>query len=181
MSNKGLELRLFVYGTLKRGFRNHRHFCQGVVLVEEGWLRGRLYQLPPGYPGLLIPEQDVVAEGTADPLRDAAMDEHILPEIRRERSAEGHAEGGQWSPVWGEILVFGDPARRLPSIDRLEDFRPDLPSIYRRVLARVHRNPPASPIAAWVYVMARPDPGARLLLNGRWSGKQLQSESGSVS
>ena len=171
MSKEGVELRLFVYGTLKRGFDNHRRFCQGVLSVEEGWLWGRLYQLPPGYPGLLIPEPDVVAEGTADPLRDAAMDEHNLPEIRRERPAEAHAEEGQWSPVWGEILVFGDPARRLPSIDRLEDFRPALPSIYRRVLARVHRNPPADPVAAWVYVMAQPDPQARLLSNGHWTEK----------
>ena len=170
MSNEGLEFRMFVYGTLKRGFDNHRRFCHGVLSVEEGWLRGRLYQLPAGYPALVIPQQDVLADGTADPLHDAAMAKHIVPETRFERSAEPHAEAGQWSRIWGEILVFSDPARRLPSIDRLEDFKPSRPSVYRRVLACVHRNPPSSPIAAWVYVMGRPDPKARLLLDGRWTG-----------
>ena len=171
MSNEGFELRLFVYGTLKRGFGNHRRFCQGVVSAEEGWLCGRLYQLPPGYPGLMIPEQDVLAEGTADPLHDAAMAGGRRPAAAPEKLGEPLQTLGPWSQVFGEILVFGDPGRRLPAIDRLEDLRPARPSIYRRVLACVHRNPPASPIAAWVYVIAQPDPQARLLSNGRWTEK----------
>ena len=171
MSNEGPELRLFVYGTLKRGFGNHRRFCQGFLSVEEGWLRGRLYQLPPAYPGLMVPEQDVLAEGTTDPLADAAIGGGGRPGTAAEKLGDPLQTLGPWSQVFGEILVFGDPARRLPAVDRLEDFRPSRPSLYRRVLACVHRNPPASPIAAWVYVIGQPDNQARLLADGRWSEK----------
>ena len=65
-------LRLFVYGTLKRGCWNHERFCRGVLSVEEAVVRGRLYELPSGIPVLEVPEADVLAHGTANPLADVA-------------------------------------------------------------------------------------------------------------
>ena len=117
MSNEGLEFRMFVYGTLKRGFDNHRRFCEGVLSVEEGWLRGRLYQLPAGYPALVIPERDVLADGTADPLHDAAMDEHVLPEFRPEGSAEAQAKGGAVAACLGRDSRLRRP-RPTPALHR---------------------------------------------------------------
>ena len=64
-------LRLFVYGTLKRGYWNHDAFCLGVLEVREAQVRGRLYE-GPGFPLLEVPEEDVLASGTADPLADVA-------------------------------------------------------------------------------------------------------------
>jgi len=68
----GASLRLFVYGTLKRGCWNHDRFCRGVLDVQEAVVRGRLYEMPSGTPVLEVPEADVLAHGTGDPLVDVA-------------------------------------------------------------------------------------------------------------
>ena len=47
------ELRVFVYGTLKPGECNHLAYCGGRVAWSQGAkIRGALYGLPLGYPGL---------------------------------------------------------------------------------------------------------------------------------
>jgi gamma-glutamylcyclotransferase (GGCT)/AIG2-like uncharacterized protein YtfP len=47
------DLKVFVYGTLKPGEVNYARYCQGKVLAaQEAIVRGRLYQLPVGYPAL---------------------------------------------------------------------------------------------------------------------------------
>ena len=51
-------LRLFVYGTLKRGFWNHDRFCRGVLAVEDAVVRGRLFETSSGIPVLEVPEED---------------------------------------------------------------------------------------------------------------------------
>ncbi|WP_211341206.1 gamma-glutamylcyclotransferase family protein [Desulfoglaeba alkanexedens] len=65
-------LRLFVYGTLKRGFWNHDRFCRGVLDVREAVVRGRLYEMHSGIPVLQVPDGDVLAHGSPDPLADVA-------------------------------------------------------------------------------------------------------------
>ena len=45
MNTSGM-LKLFVYGTLKRGYWNHDAFCQGVLDIRDAHLRGRLYEEP---------------------------------------------------------------------------------------------------------------------------------------
>jgi gamma-glutamylcyclotransferase (GGCT)/AIG2-like uncharacterized protein YtfP len=55
---------IFVYGTLKRGQRNHERFCRGALAAREASVRGRLYDLPYGYPALVVPKGDVQATGT---------------------------------------------------------------------------------------------------------------------
>lgn len=48
-------LQIFVYGTLKPGFHNYRRYCAGYTVQEQPALvRGALYGLPAGYPGLTI-------------------------------------------------------------------------------------------------------------------------------
>ncbi|WP_353740503.1 gamma-glutamylcyclotransferase [Desulfoferrobacter suflitae] len=54
-------LRLFVYGTLKGGCVNHAAFCRGTSSVELAQVRGRLYELPTGFPVLLVPAGDILA------------------------------------------------------------------------------------------------------------------------
>ena len=51
--NTSPVLRLFVYGTLKRGYGNHDRFCQGVLEIREAQVRGRLYE-GPGFPVLEV-------------------------------------------------------------------------------------------------------------------------------
>ena len=56
--------RVFVYGTLKRGFSNHEYFCRGVTAIDEAVICGRLYALNAQIPTLAIPEASVLARGS---------------------------------------------------------------------------------------------------------------------
>jgi hypothetical protein len=59
-------LRLFVYGTLKRGYWNHQRFCAQALCIEPAVVWGRLYHLYAGFPALEVPEGLILARGTAD-------------------------------------------------------------------------------------------------------------------
>jgi gamma-glutamylcyclotransferase (GGCT)/AIG2-like uncharacterized protein YtfP len=136
---------MFFYGTLKRGHRNHDAFCRGALLVEEAMIRGKLYDLPFGYPALVVPEEDVFAVGTASPLRDAAEQRWL---------GRGETRPASGPRVFGELFAFDDPQARLPSLDRLEGFDPeDGSSPYRRVLLPVETEGNDG-VLAWAYVVA---------------------------
>ena len=148
---------IFFYGTLKRGHRNHDAFCRGALRVQEVAVRGKLYNLPLGYPALVVPEEDVFAVGTASPLRDAA-------EQRRLGHVFSHPASGP--RVFGELFAFDDPEARLPALDRLEGFDPeDASSPYRRVLLPVGTEGDSG-VLAWAYVVATAS-GVHLP-EGRW-------------
>jgi len=160
-ANTNGMLRLFVYGTLKRGFWNHDRFCRGVLTVEEAVVRGRLFETSSGIPVLQVPEEDILAVGTTDPLADVATQAHVTarmssPEPTPDRPPK-KGTGAPWGDVYGELLTFDDPETRLPAIDRLEGFHPGGPSLYRRVLVAVQVN--GSVIPAWLYVGEDPIPG----------------------
>lgn len=70
MKNNDNHLRLFVYGTLKRGFWNHDQFCTRAISIEPATTWGWLYHLPAGFPALEVPDCSILAHGTADPLAD---------------------------------------------------------------------------------------------------------------
>ena len=144
-------LRLFVYGTLKRGCWNHDRFCRGVLSVEEAVVRGRLYEMPSGIPVLQVPEEDILARGTADPLADVATQARFAGELASIlKPVPESATAGDWAPVYGEFLTFDDPETRLPAIDRLEGFHPGGSCLYRRILAPVWAA--GAVIPAWLYV-----------------------------
>lgn len=161
-------LRLFVYGTLKQGYWNHERFCRGVLSVEEAVVRGRLYELPSGIPVLEVPEADVLAYGTADPLADVATQARFAEDLASIlKPVPESATAGDCGPVYGELLSFDDPETRLPAIDRLEGFLPGGPSLYRRVLvpAITHRGV----VPVWIYVSRRPPHRhARPLSGSKW-------------
>ena len=146
---------MFFYGTLKRGHANHDRFCKGYSSVEEAAVRGRLYDLPFGFPALVVPEEDVRAVGTADYVEDA----------RRSRGApDAGAQVADGPRVFGELFVFDDPGDRLPALDLLEGFAPDAPGFYRRVLIPVETGGGA--VMAWAYAVERPS--GTHLPGGRW-------------
>jgi gamma-glutamylcyclotransferase (GGCT)/AIG2-like uncharacterized protein YtfP len=136
-------LRLFVYGTLKRGGRYHDRYCSGARSIETASVRGRVYQLPEGYPVLVVPEGTILARGSADPAAD----------VRRQAAAALAISevDPSWTDIPGELFTFDDPQTRLPRIDELEEFHPDGASLYRRVLLRV-RCASGTSVAAWAYV-----------------------------
>ena len=148
---------LFFYGTLKRGHANHERYCRGALRVQEATLRGELYDLPFGFPALVVPEEDVYATGSADPIHDALEQQRLNDTgVRRPDSPR----------VYGELFTFDDPEARLPALDRLEGFDPDGgPNLYRRVLVPVETAERAH-VAAWVYAIEKPS-GVHLP-GGRW-------------
>ena len=151
-------LTMFVYGTLKRGERNHERFCTGALRVEEGAVRGEVYDLPLfDYPELIVPEESVRAFGTDDYAGDAELQDRLACE--RSLPVEGPL-------VFGEIFYFDDPGFRLPAIDRLEGFDPaDASSQYRRVLLRVEAEQ-GRVLLAWAYAVR--EPSGTFLPDGTW-------------
>jgi gamma-glutamylcyclotransferase (GGCT)/AIG2-like uncharacterized protein YtfP len=149
-------LTLFFYGTLKRGHANHDRFCRGYLRVEEATARGWLYDLPSGYPALVVPEKDVRAVGTADPVYDASRQQTF------DRTGVRRPDGRK---VSGELFTFEDPEERLPALDRLEGFDPTGPSPYRRVLIPVETSGGAGALA-WAYVTEKSS--GTHLPGGRW-------------
>jgi len=153
------RLTLFVYGSLKRGHSNHGRFCRGVLDVREATALGRLYDLPFGFPGLVVPTVDVRAEGTSNYSADA----------RRSGSSPGlcipkaHPE---WDVIHGEILTFGDPEERLPAMDGLEGYIPGKPSLYRRILIPAVPSGAERAVLAWAYAIGSAS-GVHLP-GGRW-------------
>ncbi len=165
--NTNAMLRLFVYGTLKRGFWNHDRFCRGVLDVQEAMVRGCLYEMPSGIPVLQVPEVDILAHGTADPLADVATQARLSDRVALSlKVTPENATPGDWCPVYGELLTFDDPEFRLPAIDRLEGFLPGRSSLYKRVLVPVCISGQISP--AWVYVIAQKHRAWRFLPKGIW-------------
>jgi gamma-glutamylcyclotransferase (GGCT)/AIG2-like uncharacterized protein YtfP len=135
---------MFFYGTLKRGQDNHDLYCSGATRVEEATVRGELYDLPFGYPALVVPEESIYAVGTGDPTRDVEEQRRL----GREQVPQLEGPG-----VLGELFAFDDAESRIPPIDRLEGFDPaDSSSHYRRVLLPVETSE-GSVVMAWAYVV----------------------------
>lgn len=148
---------LFAYGTLKCGFSNHDTFCQNALRIEDATVYGELYDLPFGFPALVVPENDVRATGTRDPARDVAT-QHRLNETPIVPPPGGAPR------VFGELLNLEDPGDRLPKLDHLEGFEPGGRSLYRRILVPVEtatRN-----VLAWAYAIEGPT--GTHLPGGRW-------------
>ena len=112
-------VRMFFYGTLKRGGQYH-DLCRGGTLVSgRAEVDGLLYDLPEGYPALLVPPGKVLAVGSDDYLRDAR--DALVVSQRALPMPDG-------ASVHGEVYEFGDPVRRLPILDTLEGFDPADPA-----------------------------------------------------
>jgi gamma-glutamylcyclotransferase (GGCT)/AIG2-like uncharacterized protein YtfP len=118
--------------------------------------RGSLYDLPFGFPGLVVARQSVLATGTKDYETDA----------RRQREIPETATLTGEDVVHGELLTFDDPAERLSALDGLEGYTPGEASLYERVLLPIEMEGNAS--LAWAYALTRPA-GTRIP-GGRWPG-----------
>lgn len=140
-------LKVFVYGTLKRGYWNHEPTIGAYRSVEACTIRGRLHRRHTGTPILEIPPAHVLAVGTRDAMHDLHVQEVLAREWRGLAAAEDNS--GRWLDVRGELYALGDAAEALARLDALEGFQPETPgvSLYDRVLAPVGGG------AAWVYVI----------------------------
>jgi gamma-glutamylcyclotransferase (GGCT)/AIG2-like uncharacterized protein YtfP len=176
MKNKVDErplLRLFVYGTLKRGGRNYRRFCARSVSVSSATVWGRLYLLSQGFPALELAEESILAKGTAHP----HIDTFRLMQRQKARLPFDRPLG-DWGLIRGELIVFANPMRDLPPIDCLEGFYPNRISLYQRVMIVVqsrHRL-----VTAWTYCMEHiddmQDSKKQRIMAGRWPCRVFNGE-----
>ena len=144
---------MFVYGTLKSGERNH-HLCIDALGIEPATAQGRLFELPYGFPGIIVDGSKIQATGTTNYLADT----------RLQSAAHPAASSRGFDTVHGELLTFGDPETRLPALDALEGYKPGEPSFYERALYPV--DGPGGGILAWLYCIPRPT--GEHLPAGRW-------------
>lgn len=140
-------LAVFVYGTLKRGERNHARYAANACRIEPAAIVGRLWRRHTGTPILELPPGAALAPGTNDPLADLATQQRFsLPRRAGAPSV--------WLPyfveVRGELCFFEDVSTALPHLDELEEFVAGQPSLYDRVLAPLI-HPTVG--AAWTYVI----------------------------
>jgi gamma-glutamylcyclotransferase (GGCT)/AIG2-like uncharacterized protein YtfP len=116
-----------------------------LVWAQDATVRGRLYELPFGFPALVVPERDVRATGTTDYLADVDTQNRAQTEPQ-----EGSPDR---ETVHGELFAFDDPEKRLPAFDDLEGFRPGEESLYKRVLVPATLAETDRTILAWTYVI----------------------------
>ncbi|WP_018124635.1 gamma-glutamylcyclotransferase family protein [Desulfovibrio oxyclinae] len=156
MNNDRKTLRLFVYGTLKSGFPQHRHYCGPDARTYAATVPGHLYHLPQGYPAATVPADTIIAHGSADPDLDASLQDTHQP----------HPETGPNAPrIHGQVVELDDPGRLLPAIDDYEGFTPDGTGDYLRVL--VTADTAEGPRTVWMYAMKSVRRGLQVP-GGRW-------------
>ena len=109
--------------------------------MREATIRGRLYELPYGFPALVVPEEDILATGTTNYLADAEEQQHVV------LASKGPST--RWDTVHGELMIFDDPAERLAALDALEGYVPGEEGLYERVLVPVEVADEA--VLAWTY------------------------------
>lgn len=161
-------LRLFVYGSLKRGFANHDRYCRGVCSMEEADIEGRLFQMPTGYPVLRIPETRVLARGSENVAADIEMQERLAAEVAAAARNRTSLLEGVAGRVHGVVLTFANAVERLRAIDGLEEFRPGRLSRYDRVLIAVRPRLAETGLPVWTYIAGDLSPRGREIPTARW-------------
>lgn len=144
------QFRLFVYGTLQRGYWNHDRFCRDAVSIETATVIGQLYQLPSGIPVLQVPESYVIMEACSNVYQDLLAQEQAYIENGLPLAADS-----SWRLIYGELLCFDAALPYIHQLDRLEGFTPNAPSLYSRVLLRAHGSHTQS-VSAWAYICKDP-------------------------
>lgn len=154
-------LRVFVYGTLKRGYGNHGH-CSGYDDVKEASVFGKLYTR--GIPYLVTPPELNLAAGTRMSYQDMDVQNEYHDYQYRKQQVEGH---GQWPMISGELFYFENPSI-LKNMDYLEGFNYEQEtSHYNRVLIPVCIDVNEW-ITAWAYVVDQAPANAELVLSGSY-------------
>ena len=147
------NLRIFVYGTLKRGFPNHHQYCTGVLRICPAWLLGKLFKLTAQIPAMIIPEEAILVHGTGNAVADIEAQERFESLLRSDGIGVSASPSGgpEWGKVRGELLIFDDPQTRLPLLDSLEEFQPGQASTYIRALVYI-TLPGGLQTSAWTYI-----------------------------
>ncbi|MES9818834.1 MAG: gamma-glutamylcyclotransferase [Candidatus Thiodiazotropha sp.] len=107
-----------------------------------------------------VPEDSILATGTADPLADTRTQNIIeLPEYGMTRPE------GDGDLVHGELMTFANAGFDLPPIDRLEAFDPNGRCVYTRVLVAVESKDLIRPVWLYNYKLGH---NAKRITSGKW-------------
>jgi gamma-glutamylcyclotransferase (GGCT)/AIG2-like uncharacterized protein YtfP len=158
-ANAHLTIRLFVYGSLKRGYWNHGLLGVSPTSIDEAKAWGRLYDLKAGFPALEVPTGSILSHGRSEPLADAKSQQEA-------RISDFDQPRGDWDLIHGELITLSNPSIDLPRLDLLEGFNPGDSSLYQRVLIPVSTE--VAIASAWTYTMRSIQQGTRLT-EGWWS------------
>lgn len=144
-------LRLFVYGTLKSGERNHERFCQGAITIQDAWTYGKVHHPSMGLLMVEVEMAFIVSIGTGMYLNDLVAQEKEVQRYQQGTRTSDRAEKYEkrQQRISGELLVLPSATTLLPALDRFEGFYPGKPSFYRRLLVPVWTE--AGPSVAWMY------------------------------
>lgn len=160
--------RVFVYGTLKEGYYNHRVISPYAEEMKPAKLCGRIYDLSAGFPALEIPQEHELAPGAGESAADAAL-LYEQSVIHGCAALLPQAEG-DWDTVYGELYVLREPEESLAAADYLEGFRAEGSGLYRRVAALCETE--EGIVTAWVYVMdGIMEKRGKRIKNGVWEAK----------
>jgi gamma-glutamylcyclotransferase (GGCT)/AIG2-like uncharacterized protein YtfP len=165
------RLRLFVYGSLKRGYANHQRFCRGVHSMEDAEIAGSLFQMPTGYPVLRFPKGLILARGSGDLRADLETQQRLCEHLAAAKGSPSQPPSPAGNRVHGSLMTFSDPIRRLRAIDGLEEFRPGRRSRYERVLIQVYSRIAQSQETAWTYIAGDLSPQGKRIPTGKWTSR----------
>lgn len=162
-SSRQIPLCVFVYGSLKQGYRNHLKFCSGYDGLRPAIVQGKMFRQPDGYPMLQVPEKTVLAQGSADLAADFLRFEQVkqtweqtLANSAIKPSPVDSDEAQGWESIKGEILTWesegtAEKLERLSRLDWLEDFSPGSPAcLYHRAIVPARVDDLWEPV--WIYI-----------------------------
>jgi gamma-glutamylcyclotransferase (GGCT)/AIG2-like uncharacterized protein YtfP len=101
-------LRVFVYGTLKPGQSNHPAYCgDRTIAVQTAKVRGQLFDLPMGYPGM------VAGKDWVKGYLLSFTDEAVLTDLDRleDYSSDRPSHENEYQREWVEVFDEAERSR----------------------------------------------------------------------
>jgi len=166
-------LRLFVYGTLKKGFGNHNFYCNGAT-IENAILYGKLYQSG-GLPYASVEFEDFECIATLKNEEDYKLQEDLQLEVKNGFLFNSFQNT---DCIKGELITF-DNWEMISKLDALEGFFSTLePQLnhYTRILTTC-QTAAKKEFSCWVYNVGEKYTlkGAELIKNGVYDGRTPRS------
>lgn len=138
------HLRVFVYGTLKKGFGNHHYYCKDALKIEKARVRGHLY-VQGALPYASV--SDYACIGTRNNDSDFKMQEDFQNEPNK-----GIFRGSEC--IHGELVTFDswEDVSRLDSLEGFYTTTQPTHNHYTRVLTSC-KTQTDEELSCWVYII----------------------------
>jgi len=123
MSGSDQTVRVVVYGTLKRGFRNHFLVKPHLIFAKKVRFRAHLYHLD-GYncPAVLFPSFQLAKSDRFIGSGDYQSDFQMASSVNDIKEGSFPEIAGEWDLIEGEIFELSNQLCALAVLDKLEGF-----------------------------------------------------------